>query len=266
MSAGIQHPPSYFTGLYNHFKEAGDLPPWLLNEQWGGIWFDALVFTALTIAVIIIFTLISVRRMNKVPGKLQSIFEVGVELLNGLLTAFIGPEGPKYLPFLGSIFIYILFMNLMGLIPGMKSPTMTLSTTFALGISTFLYVQAAGIRAQGLGGYLKHFAGEVLWLAPLMFVIHIMGELVKPCSLSLRLFGNIYGEDNVIAVLTSMSDGIMTSLGGVVPIPVQFPMAAFAVFTSFLQAFIFTALACIYIATLSEHHEEHGHEHAVHEH
>jgi F-type H+-transporting ATPase subunit a len=130
---------------------------------------------------------------------------------------------------------------------------MTLSTTAALGVTTFIMVQQYAIRATGIVPYLKHLMGDVLWLAPLMFVVEVIGELARPLSLSLRLFGNIFGEDNVIEQLMG--------LGLRFYIPVQFPMLLFAIFTSFLQAFIFTTLATIYVAQKVVHEGGHGEEH-----
>jgi F-type H+-transporting ATPase subunit a len=190
--------------------------------------------------------------LQKVPGRLQNLLEVGVTGLRGMTTDLLGPDGPRYLPLMGTVFLYIFFNNLIGLLPGMKSPTMTVSTTFALGLTMFLCVQTIAIRANGLVGYLKHFAGDVLALAPLMLVIHIAGELAKPMSLSLRLYGNIFGEDNIISVLTAM--------GFPAWLPVQLPMLAFGLFTAFLQAFIFTSLSCIYVQGFVEHAGHNGHE------
>ena len=115
-------------------------------------------------------------------------------------------------------------------------------------------VQQYAIRATGVVNYVKHFMGEVLWLAPLMLVVEIIGELAKPLSLSLRLYGNIFGEDKVAEELMKLGGGW---------IPVQAPMLLLAIFTSFLQAFIFTTLSTIYIASKVVHeggHDEgHGH-------
>jgi F-type H+-transporting ATPase subunit a len=175
-----------------------------------------------------------------------------VSLLRGLVHGFIpGKQGDLYVPYLGSLFLFIFTMNMLGVIPAFRSPTMTLSTTAALGITTFVMVQQYAIRGVGLVAYVKHFMGEVLWLAPLMVVVEVIGELAKPLSLSLRLYGNIFGEDKVAEELMK--------LGGW--IPVQAPMLLLAIFTSFLQAFIFTTLSTIYIASKVVHEGGHGDEH-----
>jgi F-type H+-transporting ATPase subunit a len=187
-----------------------------------------------------------------------------VEGLRRLFGMLIGKEADRHLPFLGTMFIFIFCMNLIGIIPFFRSPTMVLSITLALGFSTFLYVQTQGIKAHGILGYLKHMTGPLIALAPLMFPLELMGEFIKPISLSLRLYGNIGGEDTLIEKFMEMGQGI--------GIPIQAPFVAFAVFTSFLQAFIFTGLTCIYLQLVTSHGEGHGEKHeeghgeAAHEH
>jgi F-type H+-transporting ATPase subunit a len=218
----------------------------------GMFWFDAIGFSLIGSISLIALAFLATRNWSKVPRGLQNVFEWAVSLLRGLVHGFIpGPQGDKYVPYLGSLFLFIFTMNLMGIVPLFRAPTMTLSTTAALGITTFVMVQSYAIRGVGFVSYIKHFMGDVLWLAPLMFVVEIVGELAKPLSLSLRLYGNIFGEDNVIEQLMGLGGGI----------PFQLPMLAFAIFTSFLQAFIFTTLSTIYIASKVVHEGGHGDEH-----
>jgi F-type H+-transporting ATPase subunit a len=149
-------------------------------------------------------------------------------------------------------------MNLLGLIPGLKSPTSNLSITLAMALIVFVMYQYYGIRTVGAKAYFRHLVGEPLWLAPLMLPIHITGELARPVSLAIRLFGNMFGEETIIAILAAMSFVIFRYHGvPIVAIPFQFPMMVFAVFTSFVQALVFSMLSCIYIAiaTTSEHAE-----------
>jgi len=219
----------------------------------GMFWLDAICFSILASAVLIAGAYAATRSWSRVPRGIQNVFEWAVQLLRGLVHGFIpGKQGDRYVPYLGTVFLFIFSMNLMGLLPGGRSPTMTISTTAALAITTFVMVQSYAIRATGVVAYAKHFMGDVLWLAPLMLVVEIVGELARPLSLSLRLYGNIFGEDNVIEELMHLGLGAY--------IPVQFPMLLFAVFTSFLQAFIFTTLSTIYIASKVVHEGGHGHE------
>lgn len=245
-------PATLFTGLHKAVKDT-DLGKFFefdkADRHLGQYWFEAILFSLIAVAVLSIVVVLSGRKFQKVPRGMQNFLEVVVDLLNKLVTGLIGPHGSQYLPYLGTLFIYIFTMNMLGIIPLFRSPTMTLSTTLALGLTTFIVIQYCGIRANGVGGYLKHFMGDFILLAPLMFVVHVIGELAKPMSLSLRLYGNIFGEDNIIEKLMEMGGWI----------PFNLPMVIFAVFTSFLQAFIFTSLASIYIGTLTQHEEEHGH-------
>jgi len=252
---GHESPHTIFTAIWRAVKDT-DLGRWYRfdeeKRELGMFWFDAIGFSLIAALLLIAGAAIALKSYQKIPRGFQNAFEWAVGLLRGLVQGFIpGPQGDKYLPYLGSVFLFIFTMNMLGVIPGFRSPTMTLSTTAALGITTFVMVQQYAIRATGVGAYIKHFMGDVLWLAPLMLVVEIIGELAKPMSLSLRLFGNIFGEDNVIEQLMALGERFW--------IPVQAPMLLLALFTSFLQAFIFTTLSTIYIASKVVH--EGGHDH-----
>jgi F-type H+-transporting ATPase subunit a len=210
------------------------------------------VLTAwLVLAVLMVFVLVGTRRMQLRPvSGLQVMWEWTVEAFAGFCKMMIGPGGEQYMPFLGTLFMYILVLNLLGIIPGFISPTASLTMTGALGLTAFVYVQICGFRAQGLK-YLMHFVGEPLWLAPLNVPIHVIGELARPLSLSIRLFGNIFGEDVVIAQLLAMSAGIFAVSH--LPIPLHFPMVLFHIFVSFVQALVFMMLTGAYIAGAVTH-------------
>lgn len=208
-------------------------------------------------AVIFILTVVSIlgtRRMQKVPGTLQNLLELTVSGLFGFIEGIIGHDGRKYAPFITTLFIYVLSLNLIGIVPGFKSPTSGLNMTLALGLSAFFYVQFQAVRVNGPIGYFKHFWGDPWWLGPLMFPIHVIGELAKPLSLSIRLFGNIFGEDKIIVILAGMSPFLIKPWLKFVPI--QFPMLCFAVFTSFIQALIFMVLTAGYLTVLISHESE----------
>jgi len=149
-------------------------------------------------------------------------------------------------------------LALVGVIPLWKTPTANLNVTVAMALTTIVYVHYHGIRANGIGGYLKHYLGEPIWMWPLNLPIHIIGEIARPISLSLRLFGNMFGEDTVIAILIMLAAPLWI-------IPAQFPMILLTIFTSFVQAMVFTMLTCTYIAGFVAHHEHHppGHEHDI---
>ena len=213
------------------------------------------MMSAMVAVALAMLAVVATRRLQKVQvSNKQALIELIVESLNNFVVGIIGPKGEKYTPFIGTIFIYVLAMNLLGLIPGFKSPTSGLSITVPLAIVVFIVYNAAGIRETGLIPYLKHLAGEPIWLAPLMFPIHVIGELARPLSLSIRLFGNIFGEETVLVIMAGMTFVIIPY---VFAIPTQFPMTLFAVFTAFVQALVFSMLSTIYISIAVAGHEEH---------
>jgi len=167
--------------------------------------------------------------------------------LRNLLEDVIGHGAEKkYLPIVGAFALFIFVSNLFGLFFFLQPPTGSLSTTIALALLSFVYFNAQGIRAHGLGGYLKHFMGPVLWLAPLFFVIEMIGNFARILSLSLRLFMNIFGEHTATGIFA-----------GLAPILVPWPLMALGLFTALLQAFIFITLSAVYIEGATAH-EEHG--------
>jgi len=217
--------------------------------------------SSLAMAFLIILGALGTRNLQKVPGKLQNLLEMLVGGLESFYVGILGPGGERHVPFLVTTFLFILTMNLMGLIPGFKPATATLNMTIALALVAITYVQIQGIREHGLWGYIRHFMGEPLWLAPLMFPLHIIGELAKPLSLSIRLFGNIFGEETVILQIALL--GPLVLFGSKV-LPLQFPIVVFGVFTSVVQALVFTVLTSAYILIITSGHEEHEEHHAAH--
>jgi len=180
-------------------------------------------------------------------GKLgiSSIFEVGVQSILNLMEGIIGPTAKNYFPLIGGLFIYIFINNMLGVIPGFLPPTDNINTTLALGVVVFFYFNYVGIKTQGLGPYLRHFGGPILALAPLMFVVEMIGILVRPVSLGLRLFGNMTGDHLVLGIFSDLT-----------PIVVPILFLGLGIFVSFIQAFVFSLLSTIYIA-LALPHEEH---------
>jgi len=195
---------------------------------------------------------------KKIPGALQNATEMVIDGLTGLFRDALGPNGQKQLPLAITLFLFILLSNVIGQVPFFKSPTANPSTTVGLGVMVFLYVQYLGIRHNGLLGYLKHFAGPMLILAPLMFVIEIISEIAKPFSLGMRLFGNIYAEDII---------NDMASKGGAsipfIPLPTQFPVYFLQLFTDVVQAVIFALLTCAYISLMTPDHDHEDDSHGA---
>ncbi len=209
----------------------------------------ALIVIAWTAVSLMIRGRLSVER----PGKLQILLEDGLRAVQGMLHDYIGGKGSRYLAIVTTMFVFILTANLMGLVPGLKSPTSNINVTLGCALTVAVYYHIQGIKEQGLGAYLKHFAappGAPLFIAPIMLPIEIISHISRVLSLSLRLFGNIFGEDLVVLILFS-----------IVPFLVPLPMMFLGIITASLQAFIFVLLTTIYLggAVATEHeHNEHG--------
>lgn len=244
------HGPSLEHPTWLHFLYAKHILPEWLPEMVPVTW---LVILILSVIVIIASRRLSVRN----PGRFQTALEFIVTALDGFVRNIVGQEAKTLTPIIGTVFIFILSLSLFGLIPGFMSPTSNPNTTIALALMAFILVQYFAISRQGLKNYLKHFVGEPVWLGPLMVPLHIIGELAKPLSLSIRLFGNIFGEETVIAVFIIIVTQVIKVGDFVIPVPLQFPMMLFAIFGSFIQALVFSMLVSIYIAVGISAHEEH---------
>jgi F-type H+-transporting ATPase subunit a len=176
---------------------------------------------------------------------LRNLMELIFEFLVRIGEDIMGHKAIKYIPLLGSCFVFILFMNLLGLVPGFLPPTDKMNITVGLAMVIFFSTHVFGVMENGIG-YFKHFLGPVWWMAPIMLPIEIISHLARPMSLSLRLFGNISGDHAVVLGFMSL-----------VPFVVPTIFMGLGVFVSFMQAFIFTVLSMIYIAGAIAHEEEH---------
>ncbi len=211
-----------------------------------------LVHAAFAAVVLIFLCWIGTRRIrNRKEGEglipddkvtLKNIAELSVRSLYNLCADSLGEKhGKRFLPFLGTLFIYIFVCNLMGLIPGLLPPTTNININVGMAVCVFLYYHYAGIREHG-AAYLKHFMGPVLFLAPLMIIIETISHFVRILSLSVRLFGNMTGDHTVLAIFTDL-----TKLG----VPVIF--LGLGLFISFIQALVFTLLSVIYFQLAMAH-------------
>jgi F-type H+-transporting ATPase subunit a len=173
-----------------------------------------------------------------------------------LLDQIIGRQGRQFLPLIGTAGLFIFTSNLLDIvpIPGLPPPTSNLNTTVALAVTVFIAYNYFGIRKHGLLNYLKHLCGPLWWLAPLMFPIELIGHLARPISLSIRLFGNIFGEESVIVILISLAWLVMPYL---IWLAIMLPLS---MFTAVVQTFVFIMLSMVYIAgAVEEGHEEEHH-------
>jgi F-type H+-transporting ATPase subunit a len=210
-------------------------------------------FTWLVMVILVVGGALGSRALQAVPGPLQNVAEVIIEAFHGLLDQMIGKQGRQFLPLVGTAGLFILTSNLLGNLPGFQAPTANWNTTVALALTVFVSYNYFGIRKHGLTNYLKHFCGPVWWLAPLIFPIEFIGHLARPVSLSVRLFGNIFGEESVIVILLSLAWLVMPYF---IWLGVMLPLS---LFTAAVQTFVFIMLTMVYIAGAVE--EGHGEEH-----
>jgi F-type H+-transporting ATPase subunit a len=198
------------------------------------------IFVALVIVVL--FAILKPRLSVDRPGKLQHTFELIYDFVNGQADEQIGHGSGKYVAFFGTLFIFILFCNLVGVIPGFESPTMIPSVPAGCAVAAFFYYNLVGIQANGLSRYLAHFAGPMPLLAPLMIPIELVSHLARPLSLTIRLFANMYAGEQVTLVFLKLT---------LLFIPVAF--MGLHIFVSFLQAYIFMLLTMMYVAGAVAH-------------
>ncbi len=250
-----------FPNLVTLIVAANHGAPWARTLHW----IEPLLY-ALVVGILVCAAGFAASRNPKmIPGGFQNGAEMLVEKLYEFVGGILGPtHARRYFPLLGSLFVYIFAMNLFGILPLMDSPTSNLNVTFALGLTVFVYVQYVGIRSLGIVGYVDHMLGNPRnvtgWvLAPLMFPIHVLGELAKPISLSCRLFGNIFGEDMLMVGFATLGVGMLSFTHLPVGIPIHVIFFPLELLTATLQAFVFTVLSTIYILLMLPH-EEHGHE------
>lgn len=214
------------------------------------LWTALVVVLLLTTMAVIVWRRVRAPQAYVVPDgniSITNFFDVAVEAVAGMMDDVIGPNGRRYLPLIGTVFFYILFSNLIGLIPGMGSPTTSFSMNLTIAAVVFVTYHYLGIRAHGVANYLKHFMGPMLFIAPLIFTIEIVSHMFRPLTLSLRLLGNMSADHSVLAAFTE-----------VVPLGVPIIFLAFGTFVCLVQAFVFSLLSMVYIA-LAEAHMEEGH-------
>ncbi len=206
--------------------------------------YSHVVHSWLVMLILIVSAILFARGVQILPKKGQNFFEVIIETLENFMVEITGPEGKFFFPFIATIFIFILAANLIGLVPGFNSPTANLNTTLSMALCTFIYTHIIGIKFHG-AKYIKHFLGPVWWLAPLMFPIEVIGHLARIMSLSVRLFGNIFGKEMVISILFMLA-GLYLA-----PLPILF----LGILVSFIQALVFMLLSIMYfVGSMEEAH------------
>jgi F-type H+-transporting ATPase subunit a len=200
-------------------------------------------YTWFVMLLLIVLAVLAARAVKMVPDGWQNFMEAIVSSIENLMEETMGPKGKAYFPLLATFALFILVSNLIGLIPGFYPPTASLNTNVALALTVFAMTHIVGVKEHGFA-YLKHFMGPIAALAPLIFIIEVIGHLARPLSLSLRLFGNMYGHEIVLMIFMLL-----------VPFLLPVPMMLMGVLVAFIQTFVFTLLAMIYIAgALEEAH------------
>ena len=215
-------------------------------------WYTVMFFIACILSVAIIWILKG-KISSDEPGKGQQTLEVGVLAVRSMLEDIIGSHGLKYFPVVLTFGVLILVSNLMGLFPLFMSPTSATSVTFALGLSSFLYYNYIGISENGLGGHLKHLAGPIWWIAWLLFPIELISNLIRPFSLGIRLFGNLFADEKVLETLANLAPPWTW------PAPIL--LMPLSVFVAFVQTFVFILLSQLYLSEVSHAPHSHGHDH-----
>ncbi|MBI3997373.1 MAG: F0F1 ATP synthase subunit A [Candidatus Omnitrophica bacterium] len=259
--------PNVITVLSEYFH-GNPLVGWL--HRW-----ENLVFSLLVAAGLCVVAWRYGRKPSVIPRGGQNVLEVLVESIDAFVQRVIGPAGREHTPFIGTLFLYIWMSNLSGLLPGCKSSTANLNTTVGLALVVFCYVQWVRVKTLGVIKYLDHMAGSPrfddiaelslplkLLIIPIkgfvmivLFLLELVGEFVKPISLSLRLGFNVFAEDVLLAVLVGLgiAAGVMIHL----PLPIQLFVVPLVLIFSTVQALVFSLLSSVYIALMlpqGEHH------------
>lgn len=237
----------WITGLFNRYLggiaagviKAIHYPSPIVN---GHPWTDWMVCEILVVLFILVFfgwarTQFSVDR----PGRVQHVLELTYDFFRASTEESVGHDGLRYLPFFGTIFIFILFLNIIGLIPGFESPTMYTMVPLGFAVTTFVFYHYAGIREHH-GAYIKQFLGGSLALAVIMFPIEIISHFARPFSLTVRLFANMFAGEQVFLTFVQLTKLL---------VPVVF--IGLHLFVSFLQAYIFMLLAMVYVGGAVAH-------------
>jgi len=247
---GLPHPRTWLDWVFS-LRMAGH--PLFTNQ--------AVLAFAWSLVAIVLLTVVSVvgtRRVSVRPRGLQTLLELVVGGLRGVVVSVMGPRGVEFVPFVGTLFVYIAVMNLMSLVPGCMAPTSNLSITAGLAIMVFVVVQYCGVREQGVG-YVKHFLEGVpmqfpyVLLAPLVFAVHLVGEVFRPVTLALRLFGNLMAEETVVLILIGLAAPLFARWW--LPVPAQLPNMLLGMLVSVVQAAIFSMLTAVYLSRVLRHPE-----------
>ena len=218
-------------------------------------WYTVMFVIACILSVVIIW-IFKGKLSEEEPGYGQQTLEVAVLAVRGMVEDIIGPHGLKYFPVVMTFAVLILVSNLMGLFPLFMSPTAATSVTFALGLSSFFYYNWISIKENGIFSHLKHLWGPIWWIGWLIFPIELISNFIRPFSLGIRLFGNMFADEKVVHTVSGLAPPA-TWVGPLLLMPLS-------IFVAFIQTFVFILLSQLYLSEVSHAHDEHE-EHGAHD-
>lgn len=223
-----------------------------------------IMFVIACILTIIVIRIFKGKLSEDDPKQGQLTLEAGFLAIKDLVVSVIGEHGFRYFPVVATFAVLVLISNLMGLFPMFMSPTASVNVTFALAITSFVYYNYVGISENGIISHLAHFTGPrlpllmTLIITPLIFTVELISNMIRPFTLGVRLFANMFSDEQVFGQITNLYPPFTQFL-------IPLPLTALAVFVAFVQTLVFTLLSMIYISEVShvphehEHHEEaHG--------
>src|SRR5437763_6843083 len=217
-------------------------------------WYTVMFVVACILSIFVIWILKG-RLSEDEPGHGQQTLELGVLAVRGLLEDIVGPHGLQYFPVVMTFAVLILISNLMGFFPLFMTPTSATSVTFALGLSSFVYYNHIGIKENGIFGHLKHFAGPIPLMMPLIFAIELISNLIRPFTLGIRLFANMFSDEKVLDTIAHLAPPYTKLF-------VPFALMPLSLFVAFILTFVFVLLSQLYISEVSHppHDSHHAHE------
>lgn len=255
--------PFWNTYVFKHFgTSAGAVfGPYTVENA---IPWYTVMFVIACILTVLIVSLLKGKLSQEDPGNGQLTLEAGFLAIKGMIASTVGEHGYRHFPVVATFAILILISNLMGHFPLFMSPTASVNVTYALGLSAFIYYNYVGIAENGVAKHIGHLAGPKLplmmavFITPLIFAIEIISNSIRPFTLGVRLFANLFSEEQVFVQITNMAPPFTQVL-------VPLILTGFGVFVAFVQAFVFTLLSLIYIGEVShaphdDHDEHHAHE------
>src|SRR5258708_350770 len=210
-------------------------------------WYTVMFVLACIISLVLIW-IFKGKLSEDEPSGGQQTLEVSVLAVRGMLEDIVGPHGLQYFPVVMTFAVLILISNIMGFFPLFMTPTAAVSVTFALGLSSFLYYNYIGIKENGIIKHLGHLAGPIWWIAPLIFPIELISNFIRPFSLGIRLFGNMFADEQVMETVTTLAPPwtLFTFPNLMLPL-----LMVLSLFVCFVQTFVFILLSQLYLSEVS---------------